>query len=273
LKYIKSLSIISLIIVIAVLFVSCEKKDDSVIDPVLTFPKILRASISPNVYDTSDINGIAWAKVTSEEPIQRVTVTVKNPLGVQVDVFELKDDGAAPDTTAGDGKYVGRINFSMPTCRLVGIYQGGFLAVNQSGLTSSIINTNFSVINSHNLPPVCSNLEISPDSARITDTTIFVFKITVADPDGLCDVPNAFYDGTNPLGGQLTRQYLFDDGSCCPIPPFNSTSGDEIAGDGIYTRVLKGKPNFPGYYVYHLKSIDNSGAESNILSDSIYVYP
>jgi hypothetical protein len=271
LKYIKYLSLFAIIIIIAALFASCEKDDMSVIDPTKSFPKILGVLITPSVYDTSNINGIAWAEVTSEEPVTSVTVTVKNPDNTEIGIFTLRDDGAAPDTNAGDGKYTGYILFSLP-CYLIGTYRGEFVAYNVSGLNSALNSQNFSVINSHNLPPVISNLIIEPDSARITDTTIFVFKVAVTDPEGACDIDNAHYDGTNPNGGQLTRQFLFDDGSCCPIPPFNSTSGDSIAGDGIYTRILKGRPDYLGYYVYHIKAIDRSGAESNILSDSIYVY-
>jgi hypothetical protein len=275
LKYTKYLALIKALcfIVIAALFASCEKDDTSVLDPTKSFPKLLGVLITPTVYDTSDIKGVAWAEVTSDEAVTSVTITVKNPLNTEIGIFNLKDDGIAPDTTPGDGRYTGYFTFSMQ-CRIVGDnYKGEFIAKNVSGLTSSIISQNFSVINSNNHPPVISNLIIQPDSARITDTTVFIFKVFVTDPDGPCDIANVHYDGTKPLGGNLTRQFLFDDGSCCPIPPLNSTSGDSLAGDGIYTRIFKGAPDKLGYYVYHIKAVDRSGAESNILSDSIYVHP
>jgi hypothetical protein len=269
LKYTKYLA---LIIVIAVLFASCEKDDTSVVDPTKSFPKIFRVLITPSVYDTSDINGTAWAEVTSDEAIASVTVTVKNPLNTEIGIFNLRDDGVAPDTTPGDGRYTGYFTFSMQ-CRIVGDnYKGEFIAKNVSGLTSSIITQNFSVINSNNHPPLISNLIIMPDSTMYPDTAVFIFKVSVSDIEGLCDISDVHYDGTNPNGGQLTRQFLFDDGSCCPIPPFNSTSGDSIAGDGIYTRIFEGNPTLLGYYVYHIKAVDRSDVESNILSDSIYVY-
>lgn len=271
-KYIKSVSIISIIIVIAAIFVSCEKKDNSVIDPVYTFPKILGTAIKPSTFDTSAISAIAWAKVTSEEPVQKVTVTVKNPMNAQVGIFELKDDGSAPDTTAGDGNYTGRITFSM-SCRIVGSYQGSFLAQNVSGLTSGVINIPFSVKNSHNHNPVISNLIIVPDSVHVNTSTFIIFEVTAIDADGVCDINQVYYDGKKPGGSSLERRRLYDDGSCCEIENTGLPSGDTTAGDNKYTRKLFGPPDQVGYYVYHLRARDNSDSLSNVLSDSIYVYP
>jgi len=272
LKYIKSVSIVAIIIVIAAFFVSCEKTDDSIIDPTLTFPKILGTSITPSTYDTSNVNGIAWAKVTSEELIQKVTVTIKNPQNTQVGVFELKDDGSAPDTTAGDGNYTGRITFSM-SCRIVGSYQGSFLAQNVSGLTSGVINVPFSVINSSNHSPIISNLIIIPDSVHVNTQTFIIFEVTAIDPDGTCDINEVYYDGKKPDGSSLERRRLYDDGSCCIIENTGVTSGDSTAGDNKFTRKLFGAPDQIGYYVYRLTAKDNSDSLSNVLSDSIYVYP
>jgi hypothetical protein len=58
--------------------------------------------ITPSAYDTSFISGIAWAEVTSDEPVIKVQVTVKDPQNFRPS-FILRDDAVAPDTTAGDG--------------------------------------------------------------------------------------------------------------------------------------------------------------------------
>jgi hypothetical protein len=271
LKYIKYLSLIAIIIIIAALFTSCEKENTSVIDPILTFPTILGTMITPTVFDTSDINGIAWAEVTSEEAVTSVTVSVKNPLNTEIGIFSLKDDGTAPDIIAGDGRYTGYITFSM-TCRIVGQYKGEFIAKNVSGLTSSLITENFNVINSNNQPPVISDLVIVPDSIQVNNQAFFIFMVTAVDPDGSCDINQVYYDGFDPLGGTLTRRILFDDGSCCPVENTGVTSGDSTANDTKFTRKLFGAPDKVGYYKYFIKAEDNSGASSNILSDSIYVY-
>jgi hypothetical protein len=270
LKYLKSLSIISIVIVIAVLFVSCEKTDDSVIDPELHFPKILGASISPNVYDTSDINGIAWAKVISDEPVQKVTVTVKNPLGEQVGVFELKDDGNLPDTTEGDGKYVGRMIFSMPSCRLVGNnYQGGFVAQNISGVSSGLNNVSFSVINSHSVKPVLSNL-IAPDSIQrpVTGQTIIFLEIQVNDPDGLCDIERTYFNSFRPdsTPSPYNPFQMWDDGA--------QEHCDATAGDGKYSLcVAIDSLAHLGYYTFKFNAKDRSEIVSDTLLHLIKVYP
>jgi hypothetical protein len=92
------------------------------------------------------------------------------------------------------------------------------------------------------------------------------------DPDGSCDISEVYYDGTDPNHGQLTRHHLYDDGSCCPVEGFSSTSGDTTANDGKYTRILIGPPQLLGYYVYHIKAIDRSDSSSNVLTDSIFVH-
>ena len=267
-KYIKSVSIITIIIVIAAFFASCEKQDNSVIDPILTFPKILGTAITPSTYDTSDVNGIAWAKVTSDEPVQKVTVTVKNPLNEQVGVYELKDNGISFDTTAGDGNYVGRIIFSMPTCRLVGTYQGGFLATNQSGLTSSIINTNFSVTNSHSVKPVLSNL-IAPDSIQRPSTgqTIIYLEIQANDPDGECDLASVYFNSFKPDSTPSANNpfFMYDDGS--------QEHCDAAPGDLKYSLcIVIDNQAQTGFYTFKFNAKDRSDIISDTLSHIIKVY-
>ena len=266
-KYIKSLSIVAIIIVIAAFFVSCEKTDNSIIDPTLTFPKILGTSITPSTYDTSDVNGIAWAKVTSEEQIQKVTVTVKNPLGTQVDVFELKDDGTSPDTAAGDGNYTGRITFSM-SCRIVGSYQGGFLATNQSGLTSSVINTNFSVINSHSLKPTLSNL-VAPDSVQrpVSGQFVIFLQIEANDPDGDCDIGSVYFNSFKPDSTPSSGNpfFMYDDGA--------QEHCDATPGDLKFSLcVIINNQAQLGNYTFKFNAKDRSGIVSDTLSHIIKVY-
>jgi hypothetical protein len=272
LKYIKFVSIISIIIVIAAFFASCEKEDNSVIDPVLHIPTVLGTSISPSVYDTSDVKGTAWAEVISEEPIQKATVTIKNRTNAEIGVFELKDDGVAPDTTAGDNKFTGYFNFSMSSCREVGIYHGDFTAQNISGIYSGSVSVPFNVINSNNHPPFISNLMIVPDSIHFGDSAYFIFVVTAIDPDGSCDIKDVHYDGFDPNNQPLTRRGLYDDGSCCIVENFGP-SGDTTANDSRFTRRLFGSPTLTGYYRYFIQAIDWSDSSSNVLSDSIYVYP
>lgn len=252
---------------------SCEKDDPTVIDPTLNFPSISNQSLIPSVFDTIMVRSVAKVTVTSIDPIGRVIATVSDPKSVQT-VFELKDDGVAPDVTANDGVYSGYIHYEMSSCWLVGTYKTEFLASTQAGLNSSVIIQNFTVNNSHSRNPVISNLIVSPHDAQINIIAPFLFKVNVTDPDGQCDIFHVTYRGYFPDGQPLQNNYdLLDDGSCCLIPPFNSASGDSLAGDGIYTRLLAGAPNQNGYYKYFFFAVDRSLDTSNFLIDSIFVHP
>lgn len=256
---------------LAVFFISCEKEDSTVIDPVLHFPHIDTAYVTPDLFDTSAVNSLAFAKVSSEEAIRTVTATVKNRLGVE-SVFILKDDGVLPDSVAGDGWYTGTISFTM-SCRLVGDYNVNFIAENISGLISNNFPAIFRVINSQHVSPVISDLILVPDSTRVNEPTCVVIEVTVFDQNGSCDIFKVYYTGTRPNGQDLTPHNLYDDGSCCIVENTGLPSGDTTASDGKFTRKLCGPPDQVGYYKYNVRAINNSGDTSNVLSDSIYVYP
>lgn len=259
-------------IILGVIFISCEKDDNSVIDPLLKFPRIDTASFTPTTYDSDTINGVATAKVSSEDAVKQVSVTLFNPDGAGEGAFLLKDDGVSPDVTAGDGIYSGRV-IHPRDCRFVGDWKGEFIAETEAGLFSNNYNNTFVVINSGNLPPVLSSIIIYPDSLHYGDSSYFVFQVTAIDPNKSCDILEVFYTGFDPNGGALTKRNLYDDGSCCILPPFNSTSGDTTANDNKFARKFFGTPTLQGYYRYFIRAIDRTGDTSNVLADSIYVYP
>jgi hypothetical protein len=259
----------SLFILAAFFLISCEKDDPTVIDPVLTFPQIDSAYLTPDVFDTSVVNCVATAVVTSPEPVRQVTAKVTNPIGEEQTII-LRDDGSYPDPIASDGSYSGLITYNM-SCRLVGFYNVKFQAENISGLFSPEINIGFQVRNSGNQPPTIWNLTVQPDSVRLNVSQIFSFRVNASDPNGSCDIIVG-YTGRRPDNTSLTPRGLYDDGSCCIVENLG-VSGDSIANDGVYTRILQGAPDQLGYYVYHIIAVDRSGDSSQVLSDSIYVYP
>jgi hypothetical protein len=263
-----------LIIFAGLLFSSCEKKDNSVIDPTLNFPSITSASIIPSTVDTTIVHSIAYAHVTSVDPIDNVTATVTGPAPgfPEEGIYTLKDDGIAPDSIANDGVFTGYINYTM-SCRLLGAHKVVFLAKNISGIPSNNIIEFMQVTNTHNHPPVVSNLIITPKDITINTIVNLVFELTANDPDGPCNIKEVFYTGHDPRDSALTKRGLYDDGSCCLVEGTNFTSGDSVANDGIFTRRFPpASPTFLGYYVYHLRAVDYSNDTSNILTDSIYVH-
>jgi hypothetical protein len=251
---------------------SCEKDSSDIVDPILHFPLIRSNYYTPQIFNSDTVGIIAGATVESEDPVEKVEVKFFD-LGNNVLVTtQLLDNGVYPDTTAGDGKYTGIVNYVFD-CRQVGAHQIEFLATNVSGLTSNPIQNTVSIIRSPNQPPVVSGIIITPDSVQVNVDAFFIFMITATDPNGMCDIAKVFYTGFRPSGVPLTSSLeLFDDGGCCLLPPFNSTSGDTTANDSKFTRKFFGSTTETGYYRYFIRAVDRSGDTSNILTDSIYVY-
>jgi hypothetical protein len=256
-------------IIAAFLFNSCEKTDNSVIDPVLTFPAIQSVTLSTYIVDESNINITATANVSSEEQIKNVTVKVKNPLNEQVGIFTLIDDGVSPDLTAGDGIYTGTISFNMP-CRIVGSYGCEFVAENMSGLFSNSITTNFTVVNTHNQLPSVSNI-IIPDSLQKPSSGLNVafLQARASDPDGDCDIKQVMFKSQKPDGSYSNGGnpfFMYDDGD---IP----NHGDTVAADMKYSLLIAIDQNAQtGYYKFSFNAKDRSDSLSPTIIDSIKVY-
>jgi hypothetical protein len=250
---------------------SCEKKDSTIIDPVLNFPTISSASITPNTFDTNLVHGVARVVVSSVDPIQKVTVQVTDPANTDRGTFQLLDNGLPPDSTANNGVYTGTVNISMD-CRLIGQYKALFLAQTTAGLSSNSITLIFNVINSHDHKPVLTNL-VAPDSILVPplgDTVFFCLKITPTDPDGLCDIKDVFFNTFRPpndtpsIGNPFK---MYDDGSqydCDPTP-----------NNGIYSSliILIHTPDFHfGTYKFKFNARDRSDVLSDTLLHLIYVH-
>lgn len=176
--------------------------------------------------------------------------------------------------TAGSGTaYNANINFSSTViqCLVTGKYSVEFLAENNSGLFSNLSTSDFTVVNTANVPPVVSGLH-APASIQVpvSGTNTAVLSILANDPDGNCDIKNVFFnsyrpDGTITGGSPFT---MYDDGN---IP----VHGDTVAGDGRYSLII-GIPSSQttfGYFKFQYQARDYSNLLSNQLIDSINVYP
>lgn len=251
---------------------SCEKNSNEVIDPVLHFPIVTNTYYTPQQFNSDSVLIYCGATVQSEDAVQKVEFKFYDLGNNVLAVAELFDNGIFPDTSAGDGKYNGVMNYVFP-CRQVGFHKVEFLATNVSGLTSNPIQNTANIIRVPNLPPVVSDLVIVPDSIQVNNPSFFIFMISAVDPNGPCDISKVFYTGFRPNGVPLTSSLeLFDDGSCCPVGNTSSTSGDTAAGDNKFTRKTFGAPSETGYYRYYIRAVDRTGDTSNVLADSIYVY-
>jgi hypothetical protein len=101
----------------------------------------------------------------------------------------------------------------------------------------------------------------SPDTVRIGE--FLVLRATVNDSDGLGDIASVFYFSRRP-DGQLANQgnpiQMYDDGG---VNPF---SGDERAGDGIYSFRAQVPPtSLLGTFTYTFYARDRFNAQSDSL--------
>lgn len=82
-----------------------------------------------------------------------------------------------------------------------------------------------------NLPPVITEITMPDTIVRpSTGSKTLLFSISVDDPNGAYDVINAYFQVLSNSTGQWSSDYgMFDNGE----------EGDEIAGDGIFSRGLQ----------------------------------
>ncbi|MCX7878888.1 MAG: hypothetical protein N2510_09675, partial [Ignavibacteria bacterium] len=117
-------------LICGIFILSCEKEDNTVVDPTLSFPFILSGYITPLILNSDTVNCYAGATVQSDEPVASVIVRFYDLRDNILATAELKDNGVFPDTIAGDGKYTGVVYYVF-LCREVGRHRVEFLAVNQ----------------------------------------------------------------------------------------------------------------------------------------------
>ncbi len=111
---------------------------------------------------------------------------------------------------------------------------------------------------------------VSPDTVRIGE--FLVLKATVSDSDGLGDIASVFYFSRRP-DGMLANQgnpiQMYDDGG---VNPF---SGDDIAGDGIYSFRAQVPPTtLLGTFTYTFYARDRFDAQSDsLVRQTVIVQP
>ncbi len=259
-----------------ILITSCEKSDDSVIDPIYKSP-ILRSiyKSKDTVFTTSTSPLINLNVSVSVDPngggeIKSVTCKVKSPQNSVIATFTMHDDGIAPDSVPGDGRYSCTVNITNISCLLVGGYSVELLAENLSGLLSSQINSSFYVVMTNNQAPIVSGL-YAPDSIAIptTGVTLNTLSVYALDSNGTCDIKRVFFNSYRPdssiTGGSPFTMY--DDGNLLE-------HGDTVANDGRFSLIIQitSAQTTVGWYTFKYQAEDNSGLLSNQLIGRIYIY-
>lgn len=250
-------------------------------------PSIVSASVSPTLIDfanvsitgsTVDITLTGSVNVSDDNglsDISAVSYSIFSPSGSLFGTGTISDNGVAPDPSAGDGIYNSQIVVKLPK-EVIGTYVIQFSTVDKSGFTSSTHSIPLKIILSTNNPPVISKLS-APDSVRVPDTADSVnfidISLSVSDPQGLSDIGLVILTSQRPDSSVAGTFYMSDDGGKTKLPQFQLTSGDSIAGDGVYSIVI---PMFNTaakntYRDFIFTARDQSGAFSNAIVKRIFI--
>ena len=240
---------------------SCEKDDNSVIDPVLYFPVIDSVFITPQVFDSTRINMSLNAKVTSVDPVSSVKAKITDPNNNLLVEVDLSPNGEF---------YSYQLDYIF-SCKVVGVYKIEFNALTTSGLNSNVVTNTFNVTNSHSIKPTISII-YSPDSLlRPTGSELVpaFLQVQVNDPDGICDIDWTRFYAVNPNGipNPSNPFTMYDNGD--PNPPFSDTVGN----DGKYSLTIYiGSGATIGDYSFKFFAKDRSDLTSDTLLKLINVH-
>lgn len=252
-------------LVLGILIASCEKDDDSVIDPILYFATIDSVKINPLQIDSSQITVQFTAYVTSVDPVSSVTAQIKSPEGIVLNTVSL----------SGSGNVFTGTYDTLQSCRFVGAYNVEFIAITGAGLQSNVVSSNFNVINSQNIKPTVT-IVYAPDSLQRPsgnppDTLRASFlQIQVTDPNGLCDIAAGYFNSVNPIGvpNPFNPFTMYDNGIW--EPPYCDT----VANDGKYSLcIFIGPTATLGNYTFKFNARDRSGLVSDTTYKIINVHP
>lgn len=250
----------AVVLLVALIAFSCEKKSDSVIDPSYDSPVILSVTKSVDTVSTTSASPVIsfdLSAVVSENggsAISSVNCTLIDPLSNNLGTFSLD---YVQDL--GNGKKYGKtITAGSVSCLLVGNYTVQVVAKNEAGLFSAQVNSPLYVKNTANVAPMILAKAL-PDSvvrpvSGSFDLTLFVL---VGDSDGDCDIKEVYFDAYRPSG------FIIPGGSI----PMTWSNGNNWK---FTNPVLPSTADSSyGYFRYHFFVKDRSNAVSVGVWDSI----
>jgi len=248
------------VLMVALIAFSCEKKSDTVIDPSYDSPVIISVTKSVDTVSTTSASPLInfdLSAVVSENggsAISSVNCNVIDPLNNNLGAFALD---FVQDLGNGK-KYSKSISVGSISCLLVGNYSVQVLAKNEAELFSSQVNSPLYVRNTANVPPVIVSTSL-PDSVvrPVSGQFDLTISINVTDADGNCDLKDVYFNAYRPSGFII------------PGPPIPLTyiSNNEWR---FTNPVLPATADSSyGYFKYHFFASDRSNTVSVGVWDSI----
>ena len=218
--------------------------------------------------DTVQLSFITRVGISSEtlpSQIAKAHINVYGPDGALIQQMELRNDGAAPDLTAGDSVFSASIALSIPR-KQIGTYSFSYSLLNTDGNSDARIKT-IEVWNSSNHKPVLSGLD-APDTVQVPlpgFVNAYIFSVHASDAEGLKDMAHVYTFVVDSTGKSGPLFDMFDDGSI-------AVNGDSVQSDGRFSRIFKlDSTNTPHYKnTFKFFGVDLSGAVSDTISQVVY---
>ncbi|MBC8185170.1 hypothetical protein H8E88_29090 [candidate division KSB1 bacterium] len=212
--------------ILFIILISC--KNENPVQPTNVAPVLKNFTVPDTIFTQINQSYIVSVHVSDEnglDDIAAVKYEILNSLGnvfTQGDLFDDGDYDLHGDIIANNGTYSQRLNINFPT----GVYQIIVSAIDKSELESDPLENSFyakeGVINN---APTLAVLQI-PDSVYVDKIVPFFFQVRAEDEDSDDYISKVTFQVLGPTISDLALEgELVDDGS----------SGDQTAGDGIYS--------------------------------------
>ena len=227
--------------------IGCEETDTGTIDSTNTNPSVSSPGLSPDTVNVDSLtasNGLYTIQATglvqasdADGDLSAVILRIlhrdsSEPLSES----SLHDDGISPDASAADGIFSGTVSFSLSRAE-TGPYRAQFVASDVRGLESNTLELTLFASRRNSSPTLDGQSLIAPDTVQrpSTGSTLVFMSIAAADSDGLADIKEVTLRNLD--SQSQTKFFLLDDGGV--ISPTGVTSGDLLAGDGVFSIIIQ----------------------------------
>ncbi len=264
------LKIVVLNLILAFIFVGCEKKSDNVIEYYNPEYQVKLVAPSDSIrYNPVDSLITIRIDFNSAANIQNVycNVYASDNSRLNASPLFLLDNGKIEngDDAANDGSFANKIPLSETYPN--GIYNIKYFIMDNSNTTKQVALGTFKFDNGQaNFAPIISDDIVEPDTAVVTTQTVILTSIKVSDENGLSDIDKVYFIVYRPDGTTSNIQNpMYDDGNIID-------HGDQAAGDGIYSLLIQiTSANAKGTYRLEFRAKDRGGKLSNIINHSLLI--
>jgi len=256
------------IVILLFAFISgCEKNFDEIVDIAASNYQVTGTNSYPlNTfrYIPGDSSITIYLNFSSSDGIALVycDIYASDETKLNANPFSLLDNGNSVngDERAGDNRFTNK--FPLSQRNPIGTYKINYYVTDKVNVTKLVAEQQFIYDNGQtNVAPVISNAFVNPDTLVVTDTTFILTTVQVADDNGLSDIESVYFIVYKPNGSTNNSPvFMFDDGNF-------DEYGDEIAGDGIFSRIIKiNQSNDKGTYRFEFIAKDRGRLFSNTIN-------